>query len=652
MIQNIMHFLPLDHSQAFSQGFPETTSLNPYQFHEPDQGTQDLIEYVIKNGNILALDGLLANQKIKLDGYFAMKIAIQGNHAKSLAHLIQDGRVDPSAQENFAIREASGLGHIEIVKILLQDPRVDSSAKDNGAFRTAALLAHVEIAKMLMEDSRVDPSVCYNDASRLAKKGCQWRLIFNMALHDPRVDPRDVFALQWAVRTGDIGILKSILQGRNEDLSSVNHYELFRKAVRKGHLEIGKMLLEDTRTDPSIEIQDWIQWAVKDAFREILNILLRGGRPHLMPAKLLGTHQAHAVRLQTQIVKMLLQDARVDLNDELIRQAVRSAKPQIVQELLQDPRVDPSVDNNLLILQAVSTGTHENVQVLLQDPRVDPSVNDNEAIQTAAEYGRTDNLKMLLKHPKVDPSANNNKVIQLAARYGLNEIVKMLLQDPRVDPSANNNEAFREAVRHESIEIARMLFEDPRMDPSMDNNSLIRWAVGDAFHEIYDELTLDRDDIDTMSFDDVMMSEDQAYECQQQIVEMLLEHPKVDPSANDNEAIQAAAGLRWYIFVEMLLEDPRVDPSANNNQAIQSAVNQDHECIVEMLLEDPRVDPSVNDNQLIRRAARQGNVQIVNTFLQDPRVVKKGNLSEIVALLDESLDALHFYRTFREDQFD
>ena len=48
--------------------------------------------------------------------------------------------------------------------------------------------------------------------------------------------------------------------------------------------------------------------------------------------------------------------------------------------------------------------------------------------------------------------------------------------------------------------------------------------------------------------------------------------------------------------VELLLVDPRVDPSANDYEAIRSASQKGHTEIVELLLADPRVDPSAITN--------------------------------------------------------
>lgn len=66
--------------------------------------------------------------------------------------------INPSSNDNRAIRIASDKGYLEIVKLLLEDSRVDPSALDNEAIRYASCGGHTEIVKKLLEDPRVDPS--------------------------------------------------------------------------------------------------------------------------------------------------------------------------------------------------------------------------------------------------------------------------------------------------------------------------------------------------------------------------------------------------------------------------------------------------------------------------------------------------------------
>ena len=75
----------------------------------------------------------------------------------------------------------------------------------------------------------------------------------------------------------------------------------------------------------------------------------------------------------------------------------------------------------------------------------------------------------------------------------------------------------------------------------------------------------------------------------------------------DPSAIRQLWQFRWsnvkngYLeIVQELLKDNRVDPSANNNDAIQWASGNGHLEVVEELLKDNRVDPSANDNYAIQ----------------------------------------------------
>ncbi len=114
-------------------------------------------------------------------------------------------------------------------------------------------------------------------------------------------------------------------------------------------------------------------------------------------------------------------------------------------------------------------------------------------------------------------------------------------------------------------------------------------------------------------------------------IKVLLEDSRVNPSDDNNKAIQLASENGHLEVVKLLLEDKRVDPSANYNRAIQMASHKGYEKIVKLLLEDIRVDPSDDDNLAIRWASdRQnyaiqlasegGHLEVIKLLLTDPRV--------------------------------
>src|SRR3990170_2153039 len=69
--------------------------------------------------------------------------------------------------------------------------------------------------------------------------------------------------------------------------------------------------------------------------------------------------------------------------------------------------------------------------------------------------------------------------------------------------------------------------------------------------------------------------------------------------------------------VKLLLQDLRVDPSDQSNDAIIWASQSGHVEIVKLLLQDPRVDPSGKDNKAIGFAISLGHIEVVKLLLQD-----------------------------------
>ena len=69
--------------------------------------------------------------------------------------LLCDPRVDPSDNNNEAIKRACANGSLSIVKELLKRPQTDPAANNNSALNYATRGQHKEIVSLLMRDERV-----------------------------------------------------------------------------------------------------------------------------------------------------------------------------------------------------------------------------------------------------------------------------------------------------------------------------------------------------------------------------------------------------------------------------------------------------------------------------------------------------------------
>jgi ankyrin repeat protein len=112
------------------------------------------------------------------------------------------------------------------------------------------------------------------------------------------------------------------------------------------------------------------------------------------------------------------------------------------------------------------------------------------------------------------------------------------------------------------------------------------------------------------------------------VVKLLLQDSRVDPSSNNSCTILYVSTYRQYLetslifhttevldVMKLLLQDSRVDP----NLRIQYASEFGYTELVQSLLKDSRVDPS-SCNYAIQKAAKNGHEETVKLLLQDSRV--------------------------------
>lgn len=91
----------------------------------------------------------------------------------------------------------------------------------------------------------------------------------------------------------------------------------------------------------------------------------------------------------------------------------------------------------------------------------------------------------------------------------------------------------------------------------------------------------------------------------------------IDPSINNNGAIQDASLYGHLQLVNLLLKDERVDSSDLGNDAIIEASARGYLDIVNRLLLDPRVNP---ETYPIIGASKNGHIDVVTRLLKDERV--------------------------------
>ncbi|KAJ3108133.1 hypothetical protein HDU97_002045 [Phlyctochytrium planicorne] len=195
----------LDHLGAFSH---PTTSLNPILQH--------LLRHAVRAGSI-----------------------------RVVRFLLYTGRVDPTYDDDLAVREASERGFAGIVLVLLRFshpnlPKVDPQSRSNYCMRMASQNGHNDVVKVLLDTGRVQPCALHWPASRGHAE------IVRMFVETGRIDPnheigRDGSALVEAAEHGFSEVVDILLSYGLADGAALNA-ALITAAVR-GHVEICKMIV-------------------------------------------------------------------------------------------------------------------------------------------------------------------------------------------------------------------------------------------------------------------------------------------------------------------------------------------------------------------------------------------------------------------------
>lgn len=320
-----------------------------------------------------------------------------------------------------------------------------------------------------------------------------------------------------------------------------------------------------------------------------------------------------------QILQLVIDIQKNNLADitslnTVFKQVVELNHVDAVKSLLQDSRVDPSItiNHDSPITFASEKGYVEIVKLLLSDKRVDPSIRSNYAIQYACQNGHVEIVRLLLQDPRVTPHCT---IIRLASVNNHLEVVKLLLQDKRIDPSFDNNVTVRHAFGAGHIEIVELLLQDSRVNPGCLNNCMIRDACKDGKLET---------------------------------VKLLLRCPRVNPATTQisgptggliidrSSPLLIATEMGHIEVVELLLQDSRVDPTIGGNEAILLASKFNRPEIIKLLLRHPKINiKEITDHKILDIA------KSVSTITNTPQIQKENELLILNLMRDNNIYKIH-----------
>ncbi|MBB19638.1 MAG: hypothetical protein CMP20_09285 [Rickettsiales bacterium] len=280
--------------------------------------------------------------------------------------------------------------------------------------------------------------------------------------------------------------------------------------------------------------------------------------------------------------------------------------------------VDLTSPDSLALNTAFASGCSQIAKILLDwrgpnEEYIDATVQANVLLDTIAKTCSHDSMTILLawRGPNgewVDPTANDNKALKVATKHNCVEPVKDLLDwrgpnDEYVDPHVATNLIVRIRPNNASCRMLANVFFTWRgptgeyIDLSTHARYMLCWTVHYNFVDIL-ELLLDWEGPNGEWVDPTFMS-----------------NGAFQTAVNHNQVAAARVLLKWRGP-----NGKRINPDPESS--LLCAVENRFTELVEILIEHPRIDPAINFNAPLECAKRNGYKEIVEILLAQPRVQK------------------------------
>jgi len=127
------------------------------------------------------------------------------------------------------------------------------------------------------------------------------------------------------------------------------------------------------------------------------------------------------------------------------------------------------------------------------------------------------------------------------------------------------------------------------------NGELLKWSVSQNSKSLVKKIL--KKEIDPQKFGSAV-SDTLKNKPNFDILNILIEYPKFDPSYRNNQLLRWAASNGHGHLVNILMKHPKVDPSDLNNSALVGADVYEHKDIIKRLLQDERVIKKLNSKQM------------------------------------------------------
>jgi ankyrin repeat protein len=370
-----------------------------------------------------------------------------------------------------ALDLAANMGHIAVVREILDwNPNINATDEHRvTALHRAVENGHAAVVRVLLEKkANVDAKDGSGKTAIRRAVEKDYPTVVRQLLSGP--DPKTIndedndglTPIQYAIDKAQVEVLRIILK---RVLISIKRRSgqngLFHRAVKNGHAETVRVILEEVK--PDIDAKDdrkgWtaLQWAADKGNDEVVRVLLEQPKIDVNAKDKNGWSALHraADKNRPEVVALLLsKNAKHDIENNAeetaLYWAAGSDSYEAVIQLLKYCEKKEKTEKGVL-------------KKFVNKPNFEKAT----ALHEAARQGRTELVQLLLsvKVGLTSEDQNNQTALSLAAGHGHNDVVKLLLGKYEKDAvpakvkAQNFQKALEEAIKGKYPEVIETLLK-------------------------------------------------------------------------------------------------------------------------------------------------------------------------------------------------
>jgi len=403
-------------------------------------------------------------------------------------------------------------------------------------------------------------------------------------------------------------------------------------------------MLVDSKVDVSIQSRSFMEKAVNSPAC-VLRLLwwkgLKGKRVYLPPnvveqyfknnnldAHILEHILERNVRLPVDLLRraanennpkvfeMLLDSGKFVLSESVLHLVCLPNRANILKIILARDFFDPNcAPLTYLYKDALKWVNPSVVKVFLDDGRFDPNLIYLAPAKHRVHWGK-DIANLVLQHPRCNLTSLK-EILGQSCHYGWKDMFNELLQIETLSVSLDGNRALKEAVRHGRLDMAKMLIGHPRFLP-IDLESILTEVASDNH---YESVKLLLECFPTLPTNKTLeLANGPAHS---KIIRLLLSSPQTIASKISPYVLSRACQSGDEDLVRLLIEKKKIDPSPKDNLALRDSAASFQWGIVKYLISLPNVDPAVDRNYLLRVLLDQNQDELVRQVLRHPKIKRR-----------------------------